>query len=201
MIIGPKYKIARRLGAAIFDKTQTQKFAMREARKVKAKFTKPKSDYGKQMLEKQKARFTYGVNERQFAKYVKSATASKGLKPVESLFEKLEMRLDNIVYRMSFAPTRQAARQMVSHGHILVNGNRATIPSMKISTGDKISIRIGSAKKALFANLDERLKTMKTPNWIKLDFDKKTAEIQGVPKLENSEANFDLSAVMEFYSR
>jgi small subunit ribosomal protein S4 len=100
----------------------------------------PKSDFGVQMLEKQKARYTYLLSEKQFSKYVKSAIEKQGDNR-EILFKTLESRLDNIVLRAGFAPTRLAARQLVSHGHLMVNDRRVTIPSYSVRVGDKISIR------------------------------------------------------------
>ena len=115
MIIGPKYKIARRLGAPVFEKTQTQKFALREQNRSTGgkmgKKPRAKSDYGLQMIEKQKARFSYGLSERQFSNYVKEALEKKTPKTTQTIFEFLERRLDNTVYRMGFATTRSGARQ------------------------------------------------------------------------------------------
>jgi small subunit ribosomal protein S4 len=203
MIRGPKYKIARRLGPAIFEKTQTQKFALRSQSKGDKKRGRggPKSDFGIQMLEKQKARFTYGVPERQFVNYVKASVAKKGVNSVELLYQKLESRLDNVVYRLGLASTRAAGRQMVSHGHILVNGRRVTIPSFQVSLNDEIKIREGSKKSALFQNLDERLKERQSPSWIAFDMEKKEAKVQGAPKAVATEVAFDLGSVIEFYSR
>ena len=201
MINKPKYKTARRLGANIFDKTQTQKFAGKEANKKTEKRPRPKSDYGTQMLEKQRAKVTYGVSERMFAKYVKSILEKAGANSPEKLISILENRLDNVIYRLGFAPTRQAARQMVSHGHIKVNGLKITIPSYAVSVGDKITIRESSSAKPLFANLAEKLKTHTYPSWLALDITKNEAKVQGAPKLTALEVNFDSAAVLNFYSR
>ncbi|MBX4210577.1 30S ribosomal protein S4 [Candidatus Parcubacteria bacterium] len=201
MIIGPKYKIARRLGAPVFEKTQTAKFNLRESqRKVRGGFKRPKTDYGLQMIEKQKARYTYALTEKQFSNYVKKAIAKKGLSST-LLLENLEMRLDNTVYRIGFGSTRLFARQLVSHGHIAVNGKRVTIPSFKVSVGDKITIRAGSLKKKVFESIDEKLKNNKVPSWIVFDPAKKEAEIQGTPKPEHADVLFDFAQVLEFYSR
>ncbi len=201
MIIGPKYKIARRLGAGIFEKTSTQKFAQSEARRGKKdKRSGPKTDYGIQMLEKQKARFYYSLTEKQFSKYVNTAIGKKGANQ-ESLYGLLEFRLDNVVLRGGFATTRLGARQIVSHGHMMVNGIRVTIPSYQVKVGDKITIRDGSAKKALFASLDERIAKYQPPSWLKLDAEKKVLEVQGTPKLNVTELLFDIGQVLEFYSR
>jgi small subunit ribosomal protein S4 len=201
MINRPKYKIARRLGANIFDKTQTQKFATREAARKVEKRPRPKSDYGLQMLEKQKAKMIYGVNERMFAKYVKSILEKAGANSPEKLISILESRLDNVVYRLGLAPTRQAARQMVSHGHIKVNGVKITVPSFGLSIGDKITIRESSAQKPIFANLDEKLKTQNYPSWLSFDITKRECKVQGAPKLTTLETSFDTAAVLNFYSR
>ncbi|MDP3996626.1 MAG: 30S ribosomal protein S4 [bacterium] len=203
MQIKSKYKIARRLGSFIFDKTQTSKFALRSERKGrKASRPRPKSDFGIQVLEKQRARFLYGVGERQFAKYVHFVLAKSGQNQDELLYDKLERRLDNVIYRLGFAPTRQASRQMVNHGHITVGGKKVTIPSYEVSVGDVLSIKEGSRKKPLFDGLDERLKEAPaTPAWIGLDIGKKEAKIQGRPKLVPSEFPVDLSMILEFYKR
>ncbi len=202
MIIGPKYKIARRLGAPVFEKTQTQKYAIRAEKKREnsKKRGGVKSEYGLGMLEKQKARWSYGITSKQFTKYVKQAIDKKG-NSRELLIRKLEGRLDNVALRSGFAPTRQAARQMVSHGHLIVNGVKVTIPSYEVKVGDIISIREGSKKKALFNSLDERLKSMKLPPWLKLNFDKKEMTVDGIPNALESELLFNVGAVLEFYSR
>lgn len=200
MIIKSKYKIARRLGAPLFEKTQTAKYTLRQERSHKEAW-RPKSDYGMAMLEKQKARFTYRVNERQFSKYVREAVAKKGTVSAQALFEKLELRLDNVIYRLGIASTRGAARQLIVHGHIFVNGKRVNIPSYNVYTKDIITIRPLSAKSALFANLDEKLKEYKVPSWLSFDMDKKEAKITGAPDYVPKENHFDLKSVIEFYSR
>lgn len=201
MINRPRYKTARRLGNNIFDKTQGEKFLNREARRKVEKKSRPKSDFGLQMLEKQKAKVTYGVSERMFAKYVKSILDKAGANSPEKLISILESRLDNVVYRLGLAPTRQSARQMVSHGHIKVNGVKITIPSYSVHLSDKITIRENSSKKGLFLNLDEKLKNFTVPAWLSFDITKKEAKVQGAPKLTPIEINFDPAVVLNFYSR
>ena len=113
MITGPRYKIAKRLGASVFEKAQTQKFALSAERSAKNKkrSRNRQSEYGKQMLEKQKVRITYGLPERQFRNYVHKALAAHNVKPTERLHEMLELRLDNVVWRLGLTSTRRAARQ------------------------------------------------------------------------------------------
>ena len=202
MITGPKYKIARRLGAPVFEKTQTQKYALHLERRGKKKgFSKPKTEYGIQLNEKQKARFVYGLGEKQFSNYVKEALSRKTGKTSQTIFEFLELRLDNVIYRLGFSPTRTGARQMVSHGHISVNGRPVNTPSRRMTIGDKIEINTRSLNKPLFADLDEKIKNINVPSWIKFDPVKKIAEIQGMPTLTRAENMFDLNTVIEFYSR
>lgn len=205
MKVGPKYKIARRLGAPVFEKTQTQKFALSQAKKTgkrNAKHMSQVTDYGIQVKEKQKARFTYLLTEKQFSMYVKKAIDNKGTDKANFLFGLLESRLDNVVFRIGLAPTRSAARQMTSHGHIMVDGGRVTIPSYQTKIGNKISIRPGSLTKKLFADLDVKLNNLQVPEWIKFDNNKKEAEIIGIPNLAKAgDQLYDLTAVLEFYSR
>lgn len=202
MIIKSKYKIARKVGAPIFEKTQTAKYAQRQENRGKAKGRGPrqKSDYGVQLNEKQKARYTYLLTEHQFSNYVKKATAAKG-NTTGLLYSLLERRLDNVVYRLAFAPTRGASRQLSSHGHITVNGRRVTIPSYQVKEGDVIGLREGSKTKPVFANLDASFKDRSTPSWLKRDDAKRTATVVGMPHAEKAEMMFDLNAVIEFYSR
>ncbi len=202
MITGPKYKIARRLGAPIFEKTQTQKYALHLERKGKKRgFSKAKSEYGLQQIEKQKARFIYGLSERQFSNYVKEALLKKTGKTSQTIFEFLETRLDNTIYRLGFSTTRGGARQIVSHGHIAVNGRRVNTPSRRMVVGDKIEITGRSLGKPLFADLSEKIKNVTVPAWLGFDPIKKTAEIVGKPLLLKTENMFDLNTVIEFYSR
>ncbi len=203
MIIGPKYKIARRLGAPVFEKTQTQKYVLSQTKKTKTKRGGPKqrTDFGMQMNEKQKARFSYLLSEKQFSNYVKKALSAQGTDNAGMLFEILERRLDNVVLRAGFAHARGLARQMVSHNHIQVNGKTVNIPSYRVSVGDVITVREGSSKKPLFNNLEERLQAKTAPSWIKVDASQKRAEVQGAPKVDKGELLFDLNSVIEFYSR
>lgn len=201
MITGPRYKIARRLGANIYEKTQTAKFAERKDRKGGKGPYRPKGEFATAMLEKQKVRFSYGVGERQFKKYVNESVAKKGVNTVQALFERLEMRVDNVAYRLGFAPTRLAARQMVAHGHLMVNGKRTYVPSHTVSAKDTVSIRPAALKKPLFKDIDEKLKKVTTPSWLSYDADKKSATVSGTPKYAPSEHLFNLGQVIEFYSR
>jgi len=203
MKIGPKYKIARRLGPAVFEKTQTQKFQLSEARHARKKSDKrPKalSDFGVQLIEKQRVRFSYGIIERQLGNYVAKATEKKGVNPAETLYGMLESRLDNVVYRFGIAHTRRLARQMVSHGHFLVNGKRTTVPSFAVKVGDVITVREGSKKSVMFADLAKKLQNYSSPKWLSFDAEKMTGTVLGAPALEVGGA-INLNTVLEYYSR
>jgi len=154
MISKPKFKICRRLGPGVYDKCQTAKFSASSGKFTTPGAHRPRalSEYGAQLIEKQKIRFSYGVNERQLSNYVKKATQSKGSMAVEKFYEGLEFRLDNAVYRMGLSGSRRAARQMVSHGHFTVNDKRVTIPSYELKLGDIIKIREGSKGRKIFDN-------------------------------------------------
>lgn len=186
----------------MFRKTQTPKYALRSQAKVKTtKRRSAKSEYGRQLLEKQKARYSYGVSGGQFALYVGKALQTAG-DNTKNLLRILEGRLDNVVLRAGYTLSRSAARQMVSHGHLCVNGTIVTIPSYQVRIGDVITIREGSKKKVLFAKLDEELKAApKAPAWIAVDAEKKEIKIEGEPTVDKSELLFDVGSVLEFYTR
>ncbi len=113
----------------------------------------------------------------------------------------LERRLDNVVYRLGLAKTRRGSRQMVSHGHILLNGIKVTVPSANVKIGDIVKIREGSKVSPLFTNLEERLKEYTTPNWVSFDVKKGEGLVKQNPTYERMSLHFDLSPVLEFYSR
>jgi small subunit ribosomal protein S4 len=164
------------------------------------------SEYGKELKEKQKLKGWYGLRERQFSKYVKDVLAkahrTKAAKnPAELLVKELESRLDSTVFRLGFAANRVQARQLVSHGHFLVNGKTTDIPSFSLKKGDKVNIRPNSLKKPVFEKLSVNLKKFETPSWLKLDKDKLQGEFIGVPNLEEVAPPAEISSIFEFYSR
>lgn len=202
MKTGPKYKICKRLGASVFEKCQTQKFQLAEARSPRAaKGRRGGSDYGIQLLEKQKARFTYGLSETQFARYVRDAILKRGADSVQGLMARLESRLDNVVFRAGFVRTRRAARQLVSHGHVMVNGRRVTIPSYAVSLNDVVSIRPESRQSPLFSNRAEVVADTKFPGWLEAAADHFSVTVAKQPGVEESELPFNAGVVIQFYSR
>lgn len=186
----------------MFEKCQTQKFALSEARGGK-KTTKrggQASDFKRQLLEKQKMRFSYGISEKQLARYVREAMEHGG-NPAQTLLVRLESRLDNVVYRLGLAKTRRLARQMVSHGHIVVNGRRNTIPSHHVNPEDTVSVREGSKQSALFTNLAERVDLSSIPVWLRMDLKEAAGQVISLPQNTGTESLFDPEQVFEYYSR
>jgi small subunit ribosomal protein S4 len=202
MKIGPKYKIAKRLGASVFEKTQSQKFAIAAERSAKnKKRSRGASEFGKQLLEKQKVRLTYGLSEKQFANYVREAMEEHGANPAELLHRLLELRLDSIVYRLGLAKTRRFARQMVSHGHITVNGKKTNIPSQRIKAGDRIAVRGGSKASAMYEGFAEKFAERPLASWLVWDAKEMHGGVQSMPNQASADPAGDLATVLSFYSR
>lgn len=200
MQIGPRYKICKRLGSGVFQKCQTQKFETAKSR-GEQKYRRRQSNYGAQLEEKQKVRYSYGIQEKQFRNYVHTATAQTKQQPISALYQNLEFRLDNIVFRAGFAKSRQMARQLVVHGHIFVNGRRVSVPSYSVKAGDEVSVRPQSQDKGPFVLAKEGLEGYTAPGWLSVDLDKLSITIQAVPIFDPTVEIFDLTSVIEFYSR
>lgn len=162
---------------------------------MQQKRTRAKSEYGLQLAEKQKIRIQYGLREKQFKNYFK-----KGKDP-EKIFTLLEFRLDNVVFRAGLTPTRAAARQMVSHGHILVNGIRVTIASYQVKIGDLLEVKELSKSKGFFEDYNLRIKGYESPNWILVDKKKMKVKIKKLPDIKEDIQPYDIQTVIEFYSR
>jgi small subunit ribosomal protein S4 len=199
----PRYKTAKRLGASVFEKAQTQKFAISAERSAKNKRggRGRQSEYGKQMLEKQKVRITYGLPERQFRNYVRKSLTSTSGQPKDRLHELLEMRLDNIVWRLGLASTRRAARQMVAHGHVQVNGHKTRVPSYALSVGDRISIREGSKDHGVLVGFAERFMERPLPSWLSWNPKAMEGSVVERPTDASADPAGDLVAVLSFYTR
>jgi len=204
MKTGPRYKIAKRLGATVFEKAQTQKFALSADRSAKNKKRSRgrQSEYGKQMLEKQKVRITYGLPEKQFRNYVRKSLAEvHNVQPSERLHELLEMRLDNVVWRLGLSPTRRGARQMVAHGHVTVNGKKSRVPSQALSVGETIAVREGSKEHGVLVGFNERFLERPLPSWLVWDPKKMEGKVRELPTSASADTAGDLVAVLSFYTR
>ena len=208
---GPKEKIERRLGERLLLKGE-RSFSPKAAivkkpyppgmHGNKRKSPKKLSEYGQQLRSKQKIRNIYRMLEKQFKNYIKSSLVSKK-NLSEVIVKKLEYRLDNIIYRLGIAQSRDQARQLVNHGHVLVNDKKVSIPSYEVKVGDIIKIKESSKKSAFFTALAPHWLTKhETPAWIEIDKVQMIGKVKGYPTLEESGINpNDLQAIIEFYSR
>jgi len=205
-LLGSKNKLARREGVDLSLKTFGSKahasllkrITIIPGKKSVFKRMRKLSDYGKQLREKQKIKRIYGLSEKTMNRYFKKAVKAKG-NTAENLVKLLESRLDNVVYRLHLAPTRASARQLVTHGHIKVNGKKLDIPSQQLKIKDKIEF--GSAKTEKIPYIKELLeeKNLQLPSWLKRV--KNTGEVTGELKFEEYTEPVDISLVIEFYSK
>jgi len=206
---GPREKIERRLGEKLFlkgERSHSRKSAVTKKPYPpgihgRSRQGKP-SEYGLQLKSKQKVKNIYRLLEKQFKNYIKSAVDSKK-EPYEMILKKLEHRLDNVVFRSGFAQSRDQARQLVSHGHITVNGKKVSIPSYQVPIGATMGVREGSKSSPYFSNLmPQWFKGYDAPEWIELNKEKMTAKVSGNPVLQDSGVRIeDLQSIIEFYSR
>ncbi|MBT4153563.1 MAG: 30S ribosomal protein S4 [Candidatus Magasanikbacteria bacterium] len=200
--IGPKNKIARRFGVNLGLKTNAAKVAKRLSQRPgmhgQAR-RRGSSTYGKQLDEKQKAKFMYGLRERQFSKYVKEAGRMQGDSGV-NLQGLLERRFDNVIYRLGFAVTRAQARQMVGHNMFTVNGKKMNIPSYLVEVGDVIAVKATKTKKKIFDNIEERLASAALPSWITIDPSKQEGKVVSMPLEADYDKVFDVKLIIEYYS-
>jgi small subunit ribosomal protein S4 len=158
------------------------------------------SDYGVQLREKQKVKRMYGLLEKQFAQTMKRASRMKG-RAGENLLILLERRLDNVVFRMGFATSRAEARQLVRHGHFLVNGRKATIPSFQVKAGSKVTVRERSRKVARIAGALETLEGRSVPHWVEIDKENFEGTVKSMPAREDVTMPIQEQLIVELYSR
>lgn len=158
------------------------------------------SEYSLLLREKQKVRFAYGLDDKAVERYSKEAVSTRGIFAINFL-RKLEMRLDNAVFRLGLTSSRRVARQAVSHGHITVNGKTVTISSYQVRKGDMVATKDRPSSHAFFGDLDMRLKKYETPKWLELDKAKKTGSVKNQPEMEDMAVLVDVTKIKEFYSR
>lgn len=199
---GPKNKIARRFGINLGLKTNPTKVAKRLAQPPgvhgpKKRRSNP-STFAKQLLEKQKAKIVYGIRERQLTRYVNEATRQTGNSETH-LLQLLEMRLDNVVYRLGFATTRAQARQMVTHGMFMVNGVKLDVASHTVKVGDIITVKPNKQKKKLFEGLAERA-PKELPSWVAFDASALKGTVTSKPTPADSDKVFDAKLIIEYFS-
>ena len=198
---GPRTKISRRFGVSLFgpDKSLERRNFPPGQHGVRAG-RKKKSEYSVALGEKQKLRFQYGVLEKQFRGYYEEAAGRRGITGV-ILLQLLECRLDNVCYRAGFGNTRQAARQLVNHGHILVNGRCVDIPSYQIKPGDVIKVGAKPSSQQLALRMTDLSQAMPTVDWLDVDKDKLEATVSRMPERSDIDPLVNEQLIVELYSR
>ncbi len=201
-------RLCRRMGKKLFlkgDRCETAKCALVKRnyppglhgqKNVGARL----SDYGRQLKEKQSARIHYNLTEKQFRNYFEKAIIKKE-ETGQALYSSLEMRLDNVVYRLGWGKSIKHARQLVNHGHFLVNGKKVDIPSYNVKVNDVIKVGESSKKSKNFEELSELMKNKELPHWLFFDAKDNMGKVVDYPSLEKATLEFDIQAIIEFYSR
>lgn len=201
---GPVGKVSRRLGLGISEKGQRvlNRRPIPPGQHGPNARRRQVSDYGLQLLEKQKARYMYGVHERQFRRLFAKANRQGGVTG-DNLMSLLERRLDNTVYRLGLAATRAQARQIVNHGHITVNGRKTDVPSFTVRVGDKIGVREQSRSRTYFKNLVDSgdLGRAGTPEWLFFNASEMVGDVVALPSREDAELGINEQLIVEYYSR
>ena len=203
---GPACRQCRREGVKLFSKGErcyTEKCALNRRSTAPGQHgaaRKKIGEYGLQLREKQKAKRYYGIQEKQFRNYFEKAAAQEG-QAGENLLTMIERRFDNVVFRMGMGESRRDARQLIVHGHFLINGKKADIPSMMIKVGDVISIREASRKSEKIKSLVENLDNRQVPAWLTVDKENVTATVIALPKREDIDFPFEEQLIVELYSK
>lgn len=203
--LGSVCHLCRRCGDKLMLKgarCMTPKCAMDRKRKPQTTRGRRRrlSERGIQLVEKQKARYSYGVFERQFRRFFAQAAREPGVTG-DNLKAILERRLDNVVYRLGFADSRSQARQIVLHGHINVNGKKVSVASYMVKENDVIAVRENSLKNEYFKQLLEDIKSKTVPAWLNLDRAKLVGQVVTQPMLDDASFKFDGQSIVEYYSR
>lgn len=206
--IGPKCRLCRREGMKLFlkgERCNTAKCAIvkrnyppgaQGQKGAGARLT----DYGRQLREKQKARRVYNLQEKQFRNYFEKAVAKKG-ETGEIFYELLERRFDNVIYKLGWAMSIAKARQLIGHGHFLINGKKVNIPSYQLKVNDEITIKEKSLKGKVFADLKERVKNIQVPEWLFMDANDLTGKMVDNPQIKGASLPYDMTLIIEYYSR
>jgi small subunit ribosomal protein S4 len=198
---GPKTKISRRFGVALFGPSKALERKNYGPGMHGPKGSRRKqSDYALALAEKQKLRYQYGVLERQFRRYFNIALTRRGVTG-ETLLQLLETRLDNVIYRLGFANSRSAARQMVSHGHVQVNGRKVDVSSFNVRAGDTITVKDKPQSRRLAAKNLELTQITPVPDWLVVDKDQFSGKVSRVPSREEIAPIVNEQLIVELYSR
>jgi small subunit ribosomal protein S4 len=197
---GEKVKLFLKGERCLSKKCAVERRTAAPGQKANTKNRPKVSEYGRQLREKQKMRRIYGVLERQFENYFVEASATKG-QTGAALLALLELRLDNVIYRLNLATSRAQARQLVRHRHFLLNGRRVNVPSMQVQPGDEIAIVETSAKTTLFGSLIEYAKGRRVPGWLEFDEQNLKAKVVQRPTRADIDTNVEEQLIVEYYSR
>ena len=199
-------RLCRRAGVKLFlkgERCYTPRCAVDKRRKPPGSQTlrrRRTSDWGVQLREKQKARQIYGVMEKQFRKYFAEAQRRPGMTGLH-LLQLLEERLDNVAYRLNFADSRSQARQLVRHGHIMVNGRKVDIPSYRVKIDDVVNWKESSRETGIYAQMSEDIPRRPLPNWLSLDSENMAGRVVSAPEPDEIDTGIDVRLVVEHYSR
>ena len=199
-------RLCRRAGVKLFlkgERCYTPRCAVDKRRKPPGSQTlrrRRTSDWGVQLREKQKARQIYGVMEKQFRKYFAEAQRRPGMTGLH-LLQLLEERLDNVAYRLNFADSRSQARQLVRHGHIMVNGRKVDIPSYRVKVDDVVNWKVSSRETGIYAQMSEDIPRRPLPNWLSLDTENMAGRVVSAPEPDEIDTGIDVRLVVEHYSR
>ncbi len=197
---GPTTRINRRFGMALFPANKAFERRAYPPGQHGPNFRRKVSDYGQGLIEKQKLRMMYGLTEKQFRNMFERAKSKKGVTG-EVFLTMLETRLDNVVYRLGFAKTRQAARQFVNHGHLLVNGRKVDIPSYAVTAGDIIGVREKTSSRQVATKNLEGAQYHPAPPWVEVNVDSLQGTVTRLPQNDELEQSINVQLVVEFYSR
>jgi len=205
--IGPVCRLCRREGVKLFlkgERCYTPKCALEKKNYAPGQHGQQQrrklSNYGVQLREKQKLRRIYGLNEQQFLNYFTKAASQKGATG-ENFLVLLERRLDNVIFRLGLASSRSAARQIVRHGHVTVDGQKVNIPSYQVRVGQVVSLKEKSKAKQYFVDIAENAKNKTAPKWLEADYEKVGGKVVSLPAREDIDTQVDELLVVEFYSK
>lgn len=205
--LGPKEKLSRRIGQNLFlkgERSFSQKHAMIRNPFPPGMHGRARrrgiSDFGTHLKEKQKTKYMYGIAERQLRRYFEEARKKAG-NTAEALFQKLELRLDNVVYRAGLTISRSIARHLVSHGHFYVNNKKVDLPGYEVKKNDVVTIAPRAIGMIHFKDIAAMLKKYTPPAWLSVDVVSHSAQVVSLPKLEEAEVEYSLQMIVESYSR
>jgi small subunit ribosomal protein S4 len=197
---GPKIRQSRRFGEALTKKAEKYLVKRNYRPGVHGQNPQRVSEYGMQLREKQKAKVIYGLMERQFRKYYETASKKVGVTG-DALLQMLELRLDNVIFRLGFAQTRPQARQLVSHGFFEINGHKVNIPSYQLKVGEEIKVRATKKDSQYMKNAMPALKNTNTPEWISLDAANLSGKVLSKPNRDQLDMSLNTQLIVEYYSR